>query len=127
MQLHLEIADGQRGFEPGSQLRGTAWWSSESAARDFEVRVVWQTSGVGTRDKGLGARERLRHLRPEERRDFVLGLPWEPYSFSGTLLSVEWLVQFGDPGSDVWVTKPIVLAPDGREVRLPEAIEDDDE
>ena len=54
----------------------------------------------------------------QDQRDFTLPLPREPYSFSGTLISVTWAIELiVEPGEHV-ERREFVLSATGQEITL---------
>ena len=125
MGLQVELDESRDSYAPGGRVRGEVSWELTDAPHDLEIRLVWQTRGIGSQNSSVVACETIAHPRSQGRQAFSLSLPWEPYSFSGKLVSVEWRVEFGNPSSDDWTFAPLVVGPDGREVDLPQLGDDD--
>jgi len=84
------------------------------------VRLFWYTEGKGTRDAGVVAS--LRMAQPGIRGDgrpFRFALPREPWTFSGTLISLVWAIEAVFEPGDQSAAAEIVVAPGAAEVRLP--------
>jgi hypothetical protein len=117
-ELRIELAGGRSAFTPGEPFSGRVAWRVEEQPASVELRLFWYTSGKGTQDVGVVTSMALAAPRPEDQRDFTLPLPREPYSFSGTLVSVVWAVELlVEPGGHV-ERREFVLSPTGREVVL---------
>lgn len=114
--LRIEPTDGRTAFTPGQPLSGQASWRVERAPASAELRLFWYTSGKGTQDVGVVDTVVFAAPRADDRRDFTLVLPPEPYSFSGKLISLSWALELiVEPGSHV-ERRELVLSPTGREV-----------
>lgn len=116
----IELRLQKEEFEPGELVEGSVSWSVPDDVAEIEVRLFWYTEGKGTQDIGVAAAHSCSSRRGGEDR-FSLRLPASPWSISGRLLSVRWAVEAViDSGRD-HVRKEIVVGPNAREVRLPEA------
>jgi hypothetical protein len=116
--VHIELAGGRTTFKPGEPLSGHVTWRVEGQPASAELRLFWYTSGKGTQDVGVIDTMAFAALRPDDRRDFTLPLPREPYSFSGTLISLVWAIELiVEPGEHV-ARQEFVLSSTGREVVL---------
>ena len=117
-ELRIELAGGRTAFMPGEPLSGRVAWRVEGQPSSVELRLFWYTSGKGTKDVGIVQTMAFAVPRPEDQRDFTLPLPREPYSFSGTLISLTWAIELiVEPGGHV-DRRELVLSPTGREVVL---------
>lgn len=104
--------------EPGDPITGTVRWSGTVEA--LEVVLRWETSGKGTKDEQIVARAPVvvaDHRSAEGR--FAMTAPEQPFSFSGTLISLTYFVRVADADLDQGhIEAEIVIAPGGKEVRL---------
>jgi hypothetical protein len=117
-ELRIELAGGRTAFKPGEPLSGHVAWRIDGKPASAELRLFWYTSGKGSQDVGTFRALPFVAPRPEDRRDFTLPLPREPYSFSGTLISLVWAIELiVEPGAHV-VRQEFVLSATGREVVL---------
>jgi hypothetical protein len=114
--LRIELTDRRTACTPGQTLSGHAAWRVEGAPASAELRLFWYTSGKGTQDVGVVDTVVFAAPRADDRRDFALVLPPEPYSFSGKLISLSWALELVvEPGPHV-ERQELVLSPTGREV-----------
>jgi hypothetical protein len=114
--VHIELAGGRTTFTPGEPLSGHVTWRVEDQPASAELRLFWYTSGKGTQDVGIVQTMAFAAPRSDDRRDFTLPLPREPYSFSGTLISLGWAIELiVEPGEHV-TRQEFVLSSTGREV-----------
>jgi len=125
--IEIGLEGSRASFRPGEEVAGAVAWSvaeepgSEATAAAPEravVRLAWFTRGKGDRDSGVAAEVELPEPAASDRRDFRLRLPEGPYSVSGKLVSVVWVVEaILEPGERAQHVE-IVVSPTGREVRL---------
>ena len=113
--LRIEIDGDRRAFKTGDTLAGRVSWDV-SRATSAELRLFWFTRGKGTEDVGLVDSLAFADPRAADERQFRFTLPREPYSFSGTLLSIVWALELiVEPGSAV-ERREFVLSPTEQEV-----------
>jgi hypothetical protein len=117
-ELRIELASGRTGYRPGEPLSGRVAWRVGDQPNSAELRLFWYTSGKGTQDVGVVDTMMFASPRMDDHRDFTLPLPREPYSFSGTLISLIWAIELiVEPGGHV-ERREIVLSATGEEVVL---------
>jgi hypothetical protein len=120
-ELRISLADGRTAYRPGEPLSGRVSWRVDDQPASAELRLFWYTSGKGTQDVGVVQTMTFATPRMDDHRDFTLPLPREPYSFSGTLISLIWAIELiVEPGHHV-DRQEIVLSPTGEEVVLGDA------
>ena len=105
-------------IEPGAPITGLVEWTGK--VEGLEVMLRWVTSGKGTRDESVVARASIvfpDHLGKEAR--FTLTSPEQPFSFSGTLISLTYYVRVEDsePKNGLLEVE-VVIAPGGKEIQL---------
>lgn len=125
--IELELDGGRSSFRPGEEVAGTVAWSVTTAPGEDDagtpperaaVHLAWFTRGKGDRDSGVVAELELPQPAPSDRRSFRLRLPEGPYSVSGKLVSIVWVVEAVlEPGGRACHVE-IVASPTGREVLL---------
>ena len=117
-ELTIELAGGRTGYKPGEPLSGRVTWRVDNQPSSAELRLFWYTSGKGTQDVGVVNTMTFAAPRAQDHRDFTLPLPREPYSFSGTLISLTWAIELiVEPGGHVERCE-LVLSSTGEEVVL---------
>lgn len=117
-ELRIDIAGGRSAFRPGEPLSGRVSWRVDDQPVSVELRLFWYTSGKGTQDTGVVQTMTFAAPRLQDQRDFTLPLPREPYSFSGTLISLAWAIELiVEPGTVV-ERREFVLSSTGQEVVL---------
>jgi hypothetical protein len=116
--LAIAPVAGGTGRKPRETIELAARWSLPDAPRSLEARLIWFTRGKGTDDAGVVATETLTPLEPQGSRRVRFTLPDAPYSFSGALITLTWAVELvADDAAARW---EFVMAPDGREIALPD-------
>ena len=117
-ELHVELAGGRTAMTAGAPLSGRVSWRVGEQPSSAELRLFWYTSGKGTQDVGVVDTTSFAAPRQQDQRDFTLPLPREPYSFSGTLISLVWAIELiVEPGGHV-ERQEFVLSATGQEVVL---------
>jgi hypothetical protein len=116
--LRIDLADGRSAYKAGEPLSGRVAWRVDREPTSAELRLFWYTSGKGTQDVGVVNTMTFATPRMDDHRDFTFPLPREPYSFSGTLISLIWALELiVEPGGHV-ERQEIVLSATGEEVVL---------
>lgn len=92
----IELEKNKARFIPGETIHGAVRGSTASASGDEElaVRLIWYTSGKGTRDFGI-VDERRQEFSGASQVDFGFEFiaPRRPLSFSGQLISLAWAIE----------------------------------
>lgn len=116
--IRLDLQEGRTAFSPGETLAGRVRWRLTEPAEALEVRLFWHTEGKGTEDLEIVDRVRWDQPTDSDEREFHLTLPREPYSFSGSLISLVWAVEAVALPSEEANLQQITVGPGGREVLL---------
>ena len=93
---------------------------ASSKTDPLTVQLGWFTEGRGTRDAAVVWGEELTGLAPGADRTFEVRLPETPWTFSGRLVSASWRLEVLDAKRQPLVAVPLVIAPGGQPVVLPE-------
>ncbi|MDA8017559.1 MAG: DUF3592 domain-containing protein [Thermoanaerobaculia bacterium] len=106
-------------FEPGEVVEGTVRWSTGGQpAESVLISLLWHTEGKGTEDTETVAQTRVDTPSDHGEHRFALQLESQPWSFSGTLVSVQWIVEASlEPNGDLHRVV-LISAPGGQEVRV---------
>ncbi len=116
--LSISLPDDLSAFEPGSEVEVSLSWQLKSPPARLELRLVWSTAGKGDRD--LKVVKTIQIESPDAVGEQVLAivLPWGPYSFSGSLISLQWGLELVAFPAEQSTRLEITIAPQGREVRI---------
>ena len=117
-ELTLQIRDERTRFAPGDEVAGVASWQLAGPPRAVVVRLIWLTRGKGTGDVGVGAEARFDAPAMADRKEFRLRLPGGPYSFSGKLISLIWMLELAVEPSGQARQIELTVSPTGSEVIL---------
>ena len=116
--MAVELDGGRSAFRPGERVEGQASWELAEPPRSLEVRLFWTTSGRGDEDQEIVAVEPVPSPAASGWTRFSFQLPAGPYSFSGQLVSLAWALELVAPHEEMAASAPIVVGPEGREVRI---------
>jgi hypothetical protein len=119
-QLTIAIDGGATVAAPNMDLGGTVTWVLPKPTDVLELRLLWRTRGIGTSDMQVVDRVRFENPKPMEERPFRLRLPPGPYSFSGKLVSLGWMLELVTLPQEESVSVDLVLSPTGQEIVLPQ-------
>lgn len=116
--LRIEVEGDRRWFLPGEALSGRVSWYDDDIAEAVEVRLFWFTSGKGTEDVEIIDSVRIEAPERAGNRSFRFTLPAGPYSFSGSLITLSWALEFVALPRGATERIEFVMAPTPVEVRL---------
>jgi hypothetical protein len=116
--LAIQLAQSRTGFYPGESIEGTVQWRLPNAPRTAELRLCWYTRGEGGEESEIISAQKFDSSSPSEQRGFRFVAPSEPYSFSGQLISLVWVLELVvEPGNE-FERVEIVIGPEGKTVEL---------
>lgn len=115
-RISIQLGRGDRAYVPGEPITGEVAWDLAEAPKRVTVRLLWQTSGRGTRDTTVVAEQQWEMLSVREERPFEFAGQPGPYSYSGKLITLGWFVEVtsSDGHHD---EQTLMLSPTGEEVR----------
>ncbi len=116
--LSIAINEDRRKFSPGENLAGRVTWTVDADPKSAELRLFWYTSGKGTQNVGVVQRIPFGAPQRSDRRDFSLMLPREPYSCSGSLISIIWALELIIEPHSRTERVEFTMGPNGSEVIL---------
>ena len=114
VQIHLK----QNTFDPGVDIEGEVSWADLESEENIEIRLIWFTSGKGTRDIEIVNTIDVPVGSANGKERFRIAGPGYPYSFSGKLISLIWAVEAVVMPSRDSATTEILIAPGEVEVVL---------
>jgi len=118
MTLRIDLNDDRRWHLPGDNVSGHFMWHLNAPAEAVELRLFWHTSGKGTEDVEIVNELRIDAAGTSGERSFAFHLPFGPYSFSGSLITLAWALELmAFPGGDIERVE-LVVAPTPVELRL---------
>lgn len=119
--FELVLLENDAHFLPGARIQGSVGGSTTHTPPDEElaVRLIWYTSGKGTRDFAIVDERRLQ-LGEATTIDFKFEFiaPRRPLSFSGQLISLQWAIEVVGLPSKRSTRSDIMLAHGPSEIRL---------
>jgi hypothetical protein len=114
---NIEVSVDSANYRPGETVRGQVRWDLHKLPRKgLFVRLAWYTQGIGSQDSGVAAETNLSIAREQGSERFSLVMPDGPFSFSGKLITLQWIVEAS--ASKTTGQAPIVLSLTGEEVQL---------
>jgi len=117
MTARIDLARETGRHYPGEVVTGSVEWSFPAVPRDAAMVLRWRAEGKGDPDGGVVSTERFADLQALDRRTFRLALPRMPYSFSGTVLSIVWVVElvvrFRLRPQKIEVSRLVTMSPTG--------------
>ena len=88
----IQLADSRTAFSPRETVTGKVSWQLDHPPTSAELRLVWNTRGRGQTDFDIVETIPFPDPQLTDTRPFSLKLPDAPYSFSGTLIQLSWLL-----------------------------------
>jgi hypothetical protein len=117
--LRLGLRDNREAFAPGEEIAGAANWELDAEPKSAAMRLYWYTRGKGSEDAAVVESVAFESPQLGDTRTFSFQAPASPYSFSGTLISLIWVVELLIQPGNHFKRVGIVIAPERREVELP--------
>lgn len=118
MTMRIEITNDRQWHLPGEEVSGRVVWSLDTPPEAVEMRLFWHTSGKGTQDVEIVWDLRIDDPATSGERSFSFALPLGPYSFSGSLITLEWALEFVALPSGETERVRLIVAPVPAELRL---------
>lgn len=116
--LLLQTYNDQLFFRPGEVVDGIASWQTDQPPASAAVRLYWGTRGKGDSDSHTVASQEFDLPLATDSRLFRFTLPDSPYSFSGTLISLVWVIELTVDGAREPKQLSIVVSPSASEIIL---------
>ncbi len=117
-ELDIQLRDSQTGYAPGETVHGSIRWNVPANPKGLDLSLLWYTAGKGTRDVGIVETVTIDNPGAFGSRDFAFTLPYGPYSFSGKLISLIWVLELTCSPGEETVRQEITVSPSGREIIL---------
>lgn len=116
--LTITLANDQREYLPGDEIRGEVAWQLDDRLVELEVHLAFLTAGRGSTDAVIVATHTIADPGLSGDEAFSFRAPIGPYSFSGTLISLSWAIEVEARGADVTAREEITIAPAGEPLQL---------
>ena len=120
-ELKIAVRKQPAQFQPCGEISGAAQWSLKHAPKSVEVRLLWHTTGRGIEDVCVTATVQFDAPLQDDTRPFTIIAPEAPYSFSGSLITLQWALELVALPSKENARVDIVIAPGGEPVNLRDA------
>lgn len=117
--ITINLENQRWAFEPGEKVAGEVAWNLQRAVNAMEIRLKWSTSGKGTRDSGMVRTMVMNGPPISGVQQFSFDVPPGPYTFSGRLVSLAWVIEAATVPEYQASERPIVIAPGAAEIVLP--------
>lgn len=115
----IRIKLDQETVRPGEEIRGRVEWDMVTqGSPKLWISVLWHTEGKGTEDGQTVDQLAVQQPPTSGSHAFSFRLPPYPWSFSGELISVIWLVEASFETADLMTQQGFIMAPRGREIFL---------
>lgn len=120
--LQIQIDHQSPRFAPGDEIKGKVQWSELPAnTNKLAVRLLWFTSGKGTRDMNT-CQEIVQPLgTAPSTSTFQFIAPHRPLSFAGQLISLQWAIEAVVFPSMQSTLAEIIITHGQAEIILPDA------
>jgi len=108
-------------FQPGEEIAGAAQWQCDRIPETMEVRLLWCTTSSANRGfQDICVVDTVRFDVPlqEDTRQFRFTAPDAPYSFSGKLTALDWVLELVALPTNDNARIEIVIAPGGEKIDL---------
>ena len=101
----------QTQLEPGQKISGKILWALPQAPQKLTLTLAWITEGRGTQDSKIEAELTWHSNDTSGEEAFEFTLPPSPYSFAGTLISVNWALELHCKKGNAEYHLPITVSP----------------
>ena len=118
MDANLFIDLPQTQLEPGQHVSGKILWALDKAPKEITLPLGWITEGRGTQDSKVEAEKTWTTEQTSGEESFEFTLPPSPYSFEGTLISVNWALELHVKKGKAEYRLPITVSPHGSAISL---------
>ncbi len=114
----LQVQLDREWVRPGGTIKAQLHWELQGRPDKLVVRLLWYTEGRGTRDVGVVAEQELTVSGPSGDREVELAVPAGPYSFTGRLITLRWVVELTVEPDGEAEQAPLVVGPEPVPVQL---------
>ncbi|HWB61125.1 MAG TPA: hypothetical protein VG733_16710 [Chthoniobacteraceae bacterium] len=117
-ELKIAVRKQPPQFQPGEEIAGAAQWQLKHPPKTVEVRLLWRTLGRGIEDACVVSTVQFDAPLADDTHPFTLVAPDAPYSFAGSLITLQWSLELVALPSKKNAHIDIVIAPGGAPVDL---------
>ncbi|MBN2845751.1 MAG: hypothetical protein JXQ25_07190 [Deltaproteobacteria bacterium] len=116
--MNISVAGERREWFPGETMEGVASWDMGMPVKSMELRLFWYTRGKGTEDIKIVEIIQFENPQSKDSREFQINLPFEPYSFSGKLITLKWALELVPDSSSKAERYKFSLSQTGQPVKI---------
>jgi len=120
--VSIQLNESKTHFCPRETAIGRVSWSCETTPKSAAICLRWRARGGGVEDSDIVQTIPLPNPQAIESRPFSIVLPAAPYSFSGSLVSLDWWLEIVVQPGEERERVGIILAPEGVAVSLPKVL-----
>ncbi len=117
-EFDISLHENQTRYAPGDTVRGAVQWRLPTNPHRLDLSLLWYTAGKSTRDVGVIESHAIDNPGALGSKDFSFTLPYGPYSFSGKLISLIWVIEMTCSPGEQTVRQEITVSPTGKEIVL---------
>jgi hypothetical protein len=115
--IQLQLTNVKRSYSPGEVIEVRIKWDVSKPADRFDVELSWATRGKGTVDEEIAASAVVvAGGRTSGEGSFRITAPNGPYSFSGRLVSLVWILAASSVDGKESSEEHVLIAPGGQEL-----------
>ncbi|HBM86216.1 MAG TPA: hypothetical protein DD423_05460 [Opitutae bacterium] len=103
---------------PGQHVAGKILWALEKGPKEIRLSLGWSTEGRGSRDDKIEAELNWSTEATSGEESFEFTLPASPYSFDGTLISLNWALTLSVKKGKATHQLPITVSPHAEAIAL---------
>lgn len=118
MDTSLYIDIPKTHYAPGETVAGTIFWVLEEPPKTVRLTLGWWTEGRGTKDAAVEADREWETSALAGEEKFELPLPPSPYSFSGTLITLQWALELSTEKGKKTAVTPLTVSPGEDPIQL---------
>lgn len=114
--LFIDLPNTQ--LEPGQRISGKILWALDKAPKEICLTLGWITEGRGSQDSKIEAELTWPSEQTSGEESFEFTLPPSPYSFEGTLISVNWALELSVKKGSAEFQLPLIVSPHAQPIAL---------
>lgn len=92
--LEILLNDNKGSLAPGGKLEGTVMWELDKPAKKIGINFFWYIERQGVQEETTLVQSlEAENIQPIGYKNFSFDVPRQPYSFTGNLFSIKWVVE----------------------------------